>query len=142
MSRWRRVAIEHVPSCKLTIEKADSVGAMWSDLFGEVDYSWTLHHWSESTRMPTEQTLREVFAYALHCEKSRDWRQPEFDVWVFFHDAVGGFLVGDEAMRIELPKRIPGDVFDKWAAALDDLPTPEGFDKARRDFHVAQRKAK
>lgn len=36
MSAWRRIAIDHIPSCKKTIEEAEDPGAMWIRLAGEV----------------------------------------------------------------------------------------------------------
>lgn len=64
MSAWRRIAIEHVPSCKKTIEEAEHTVFMWLNLFLDL---------IDEEKIIDEKTAQEIHQFAFWC--LTDWRQ-------------------------------------------------------------------
>jgi hypothetical protein len=67
MSRWRRVALEQVPSCKRDIEEAWSPMSMWIELHDSLENAY-------ESDPPDEVVIREIYGYALWC-----WRKSKND---------------------------------------------------------------
>ena len=132
MSQWRRVALEAVPSCKQVIEEADSPGAMWSVLYDELS----------ALKLPSEVAIRQIYEFALRCFRDRKPEVLASEVWVFFHYVVGAYIVGNDRMRDDLPKRISISDFHYWAEALKGHFAPDKFAAATKQFEAAKHNPK
>jgi len=59
MSAWRRIAIEHIPSCQKTIEETENPCAIWIRLAGE------LGDFRDARFAPNEYEIDEAKAYEI-----------------------------------------------------------------------------
>ncbi len=82
MSRWRAIALEHLPDLRCTVETAPNVMALWIELLSE--YQRAREH-------PRNDDLaRRIRAYAEWCTQSPRTDAPEHDpptaVWLAFYE--------------------------------------------------------
>lgn len=66
MSAWRRIAIEHVPSCQKTIEEAKDPSRMWIDLYHEL-YDCHIKRGHPIVHTINEQKSSEIYQFAFLC---------------------------------------------------------------------------
>jgi hypothetical protein len=70
MSAWRRLAIEHIPSCKKIIEEAEDPGAMWIRLAGELGGFQYVRH--APMRYEIDETkAHEIHRFAFECLRGK-----------------------------------------------------------------------
>ncbi len=129
MSQWRRIALEAVPSCKRAIEEAKNPAQMWSYLYDEL-YSSN----------PTKEVAdKQIYDFALRCFRTGKPKALAADVWVFFQNVIGGYVVGNERLRADLPERISLGDFKQWAKWIRFTFSAEKSNDAVRQFALAER---
>jgi hypothetical protein len=60
MSKWRKIALEKVPTCKTLIEEADNPMSMWTELLLRLERAY-------ETEPPEEKVIQQIFDYASWC---------------------------------------------------------------------------
>src|SRR5438270_8651717 len=96
MSAWRRIAIEKLPRLKQTIERSESIGMLWIDLF---DAFRRAHE-----DPPDEATITQIYDFAWWAAANDDLGSPT--VVGFFED-----LPTDSRVRHLMPRYVTREQF-------------------------------
>lgn len=124
MSQWRRNALEQVPTCKSLIEEAENPMALWIELLIRLEFAY-------EAQPPEEETIRQIYAYALWCwHKSKNGDLTTAVACAFFEH-----LPLHEKVREDVSNRISRADF--WT--LEDvfryhLPEDKEFGKFKSEF--------
>jgi hypothetical protein len=98
MSAWRRVAIEKIPRYRKLIQRADTIGMLWVDLWLEF-----VHAHSDPI---DEELVGQVYDYAWWCANAPDPDTSTAGVLSFYED-----LPLYPAVRAQMAKWLPAEVF-------------------------------
>ena len=129
MSQWRRVALEAVPSCKKAIEEARTPAQMWIRLYDEL----------YSSNPAREVADKQIYEFALRCFRTEKPKALADAVWLFFHYVIGGYVVGNENLRSDLPGRIFLSDFQPWKEWIKSTFSAERYEEAVAQFAAAKR---
>jgi len=127
MSMWRRMAIEKLPKQRETIEKSESLGKLWMDLWFE---------FREAHIDPVDvQTIRGCYEFAWWCIGESHSKSVAGDALMGFYEN----LLDDSVVRKRLPEFLSVDQFRVATPGLAYPVGPEKFAELSAEF-VRRRK--
>jgi len=141
MSLWQAKALQAFPELRPAIERADSLGALWIEIF----LRFTAQYDCSQTESTDPSTLvRRTYMYAIWCASAKDWHTRAAVAMGFFEDlasfafrsskVVYDHIIEDLAANLGIPmiKQHSGD--------LGHFLTKDQLQKFSQDVEEAARR--
>jgi hypothetical protein len=123
MSAWRRIAIEKFPAHRPLVERSESVGMLWTDLW----YIFVRAHHEPQD----DETIRRVYEFARWCCVASNSADVATSAVCHFYE----HLPTSDPVRRDLPKHMTTQEFQEVSEAFKyHLPADE-FDSFAREFY-------
>jgi hypothetical protein len=120
LSKWRSKAIEWLPEYKQIIERAESPGMLWLELFSKFE---------KAVKAEEKDTIRLILMYARWCMQSPDLKTSNAAGIRFWEE-----LPRHKHVRKELPNLITLEEFLKMKGTIACYNAPEIIEEIEQSF--------